>query len=264
MLFCKVPKSGQVETSGPAVIERGGLADEILHLTSDAGSHDVFAEVVAYVAAGVRQSIGMLPRLREQQKASGFERRRCYDHHLGADGIVLHRLGINEMHAAGFARLRIDRDFANHRIGAQRQVARIRGRINQAGGRVERGVNVAPAFAFAGAASKATGAVLVVLQAVGGDARTILGQDPAHFLHALLEVELGAVQFGRTLKYAVGQIRKVFLYAGDAEVQIHLVIIRSEVAIADWPIFSVTIAALGFEIVVGKPQRQTSPDVRLA
>ena len=168
------------------------------------------------------------------------------------------------MHAAGFARLRVDRDFANHCIGAQRQVAGIRGRVDQAGGRVECGMNVAAAFAFTGAASKATAAILVVLQSVGGDARAVLGQDPAHFLHALLEGDLGAVQFGGALKYAVGKIRKVFLHPGDAEVQIHLVVVRSQIAVADGPIFSVPIAALGLEIVIGKPQRQTSPDVCLA
>src|ERR1700730_428304 len=125
-------------------------------------------------------------------------------------------------------------------------------------------MNVAAALAFTRAASKAAAAVLVVLQPVGGDARAVLGQDPAHLLHALLEGDLGAVQFGGALKYAVGKIRKVFLHSGDAEVQVHLVVVRSQIAVADWPIFSIAIAALGLEIVIGKPKRQTAPAVCLA
>ena len=125
-------------------------------------------------------------------------------------------------------------------------------------------MNVATALAFTGATSKATAAILVVLQSVAGDARAVLGEDPAHFLKALLERDFGAVQFGGTLKNAVGKIGKVFLHAGDAEVQVHLVVIRSKVAVADRPIFSIAVAALGLEIVVGEPQRQASPDVCLA
>src|SRR5882724_2669312 len=125
-------------------------------------------------------------------------------------------------------------------------------------------MNITAAFAFTGAAAKATAAILVVLQSVAGDAGTILGEDTAHFLQALLEGDFGTVQLGGTLKYAVGKIRKVFLHPGDAEVQIYLVIVRSKIAIADGPIFSVTIAALCLEIVIGEPERQTSPDVRLA
>ena len=136
--------------------------------------------------------------------------------------------------------------------------------IDQAGGRVKCGMNVAAAFAFTGAASKATAAILVVLQPVGGDAGAVLGEHAAHFLQALLERDLGAVQFGGTLKYAVGKIGKIFLHAGDAEVQVHLVVIGSEVAVADGPVFTVTVAALGLEIVIGEPERQASPDICLA
>ena len=185
MLFREIAEPGQVKASGTAVIECGRLAHEILRLADDAGPHDVLAEIVADVAAGIRQSIGVQPRFREQEQARGFQRRSGHDDHSGADVVVLHGFGVDEVHAAGLAGLGIDRDFADHCIGAQRQVAGIRGRINQAGGRVKCGMNVATAFAFTGAASQTTAAIFVVLQSVAGNAGAILGERPAHFLQAL-------------------------------------------------------------------------------
>ena len=138
------------------------------------------------------------------------------------------------------------------------------GRINQAGRRVERGMNVATTLAFAGSAAETTAAIFIVLQSVAGDACAVLRERPAHFLQALLEREFRTVELGRTLKNAVGKIGEVFLYARNAEIQIHLVVIRSEIAVADRPVFAESIPTLGLEIVVGKPERQTSPDIGLA
>src|SRR5438132_1417696 len=67
--------------------------------------------------------------------------------------------------------------------------------------------------------------------------------------------------FQRPQKYAVGKMRQVLLHAHDAEIQIHLVVVRGDVAIADRPIFAETVATLGLEVVVGEAQRQPSPDI---
>ena len=56
-------------------------------------------------------------------------------------------------------------------------------------------------------------------------------------------------------------MRQVLLHAHDAEIQIHLVVVRGDVAIADRPIFAETVATLGLEVVVGEAQRQPSPDI---
>src|SRR5438876_36093 len=72
------------------------------------------------------------------------------------------------MHAAGFACLRIYRNFAHHCVGAQAQIRRVHRGIDQAGRRVKRGMNVASAFAFTGAAPVAPAAIFVVLQSCAG------------------------------------------------------------------------------------------------
>ena len=104
----------------------------------------------------------------------------------------------------------IDRDFADYRVGAEGQVAGVVGGIDQAGGRIERGVNVATALALAGAAAETAAAIFVVLQAVGGDAGAILREHAAHFLQCLAQRDFGAVQFRGALEDAVGQMRQIF------------------------------------------------------
>ena len=106
MLLGKIAEPGQVKASRAAVIECGRLADEILRLAGDAGSHNMLAEIVTHVAAGICQSVGIQPRFREQEQASGFERRSGHDDHLGADVVVLHGLRVDEVHSAGLAGLR--------------------------------------------------------------------------------------------------------------------------------------------------------------
>jgi len=97
------------------------------------------------------------------------------------------------MDAGGFAGLGIDGDFTDYRVGAQRQVAGVVGRIDQAGGGIESGVNVASALAFAGSSSITAAAILIVLEAVGGDSGAVLGKDATHLLQALLQRDFGAV-----------------------------------------------------------------------
>src|ERR1700730_626265 len=125
-------------------------------------------------------------------------------------------------------------------------------------------MNVTPAVPIAGAATEATAAILVVLQPVARDPSSVLRDHAIHFLQTLLECGFGAVQFGGTLKYAVRKIREVFLHPGDAQIQIHLVVVRGDVVVTDGPVFSISVAALGLEIIVGEPEREPPPDIRLA
>src|SRR4029077_4607745 len=105
----------------------------------------------------------------------GLQRGGSEDHNFCADRVVLHGLVVDEVHATGFARLRVNGDFTHHGVGAQRQIPSVHSRVDQAGGRVEGGMNVAAAFALASAAAVTAAAIFVVLQAVGGDAGAILG-----------------------------------------------------------------------------------------
>src|SRR5579883_2761520 len=60
MFLREVSETGEIEASGPAVIERGGLADKTLLLAGDAGTHDVLAEIVADMPAGIGKTVRML------------------------------------------------------------------------------------------------------------------------------------------------------------------------------------------------------------
>src|SRR5207245_2468487 len=116
----------------------------------------------------------------------------------------------------------------------------------------------------AGTPAETLAAVPIVLQAVGGDAGTIGRQDPSRFLEALAQLDLADVEPGGSLKQAVRQMRQVFLDAGDAEIKIHLVVIRSDVLVGDGPVLTVAVVRFGLEVVVGQAERQPAPDVGLA
>src|SRR4051812_1430568 len=68
----------------------------------------------------------------------------------------------------------------------------------------------------------------------------------------------------RTLEQTIGQIRQVLLHPFDSEIQIHLVIIGSDIAVSDGPILAITVPVFGLEFVVGKAQRQPPPNICLS
>src|SRR5712691_2693299 len=125
-------------------------------------------------------------------------------------------------------------------------------------------MDVATAFAFTCAAAVTAAAIFIVLEAVGGDASAILGEDAAHFGEAVFQGDFGAVQPGGALEDAVRKMRQIFFHAGDAEIEVDLVVVRGDVAVADGPILAVAVAALGLEVEVGKAKGEASPDVGLS
>ena len=52
--------------------------------------------------------------------------------------------------------------------------------------------------------------------------------------------------------------------ARDAEVEVHLVVIRRDVRVGDRPVLAVAVVALRLEVEVGEPEGEASPDVALA
>ncbi len=59
-------------------------------------------------------------------------------------------------------------------------------------------------------------------------------------------------------------MRQVLLVAGDAEVEVDLVVVGLDVGVGDRPVFAEAIVGLALEVVVGEPQRQAPPDIGLA
>src|SRR5260370_36779574 len=129
---------------------------------------------------------------------------------------------------------------------------------------MERRGEVGTGFGFGGVGAVTAAAIFVVLEAVGSHAGAILGKDAAHFGEAVFERDFGAIQLGGALKDAVGKMREIFFDAGDAEIEIELVVVRRDVAVADGPIFAVAVAAFGLEVVVRKAESEASPNVGLS
>ena len=211
VLLRKVSETRQVKAAGTAVVESRWFANEIFGATRDAWAHDVFAEVVAHVSAGVCQAVRVQPGFGEQEKARGLERGSGHNDNLGLDGVILLRFRIDEVNAAGFAGLRIDDDFTDDGIGAQRKVAGVHRGVNQAGWRVEGGMDVATTLTLTGAAAIATAAIFVVLEAVGGDPGAVYCVRTRPIFRRLSGGHFGAVQLGGTLENAVGRLRRFSL-----------------------------------------------------
>src|SRR5262249_50761947 len=78
-LFRKVAETGEIEATWTAVVQGAPLADEILDQRGDARPHQMLAEVVSHMIAGVADSVGVLARLRKQHQARRFQRG-CAEH----------------------------------------------------------------------------------------------------------------------------------------------------------------------------------------
>ena len=173
----------------------------------------------------------MLRGARQQQQAGGFERRRGHDHDLRLGLVALARGAVEEGDAPRPAGVLVDQDLMRGRVGPDRQVPGVHRWVDEPGGRVEHRVDIAPAPPLAGTPAVAPAPIPVVLQAVGSDAGAIGGQDPSCFLQALAQLHLTEVELRGTLKLAVRQVRQVLLDAGNAEVEVDLVVIRLQVGV---------------------------------
>ena len=66
----------------------------------------------------------------------------------------------------------------------------------------------------------------------------------------------------RRLELAVGQLRHVLRHAGDADVVLDEVVVRSEVRVVDRPVLAVAVERLALEILLAQAVALASPDVR--
>src|SRR5256886_14736613 len=110
-------------------------------------------------------------------------------------------------------------------VGPHRQMSRVHRGINEPGGRIEYGMDIAPAGpSIAGAPAVTLAPILVVLQPVGGDAGAIRRQDLSRLLHALAQLHLTPVELRGTLELAGRQVRQGLLASGDAGGAVDLVV----------------------------------------
>ena len=181
MLVLQVAEARDVEPAGPAVIERARLADEILHQPDHARAHQVLAEIVADVAARVADAVRVRAAISTAAEPRRLERRGREDHDLPLRLVRSSRLRVDERDAARLAGVRIDEHLARRRVRPQREMPGVQRRVDQTGGRVERGVDVAAArAAVARAAAEAPAPILVVLQAIRRHAGAVRREHAVH------------------------------------------------------------------------------------
>ena len=173
-------------------------------------------------------------------------------------------LRIDERNPTRLAGLRVHQHLMRDRIGAQREVAGVHRGVDQPGRRIERGVDVAATGTPATRAAPEALAAVLVFHTVRRDAGAIRRQRPPHLLETLAQLHLGGGQLVGALEQAVGEMRQVLLVAGDAEVQVHLVVVRLEIGVGDRPVFPIAVVRFALEVVVGEAEREAAPDVRLA
>src|SRR5437879_12831455 len=81
----QIAKTREIKPAGPAIVHCAGLAHHIFHDSRDAWPHNVLAEVVPQVPAGIADAVRIPRGLREQNQSRGLEhgcRQRNY-HDLG-------------------------------------------------------------------------------------------------------------------------------------------------------------------------------------
>src|SRR5437879_4382356 len=143
----QIAKTREIKPAGPAILHRAGLAHHIFHDSRDAWPHNVLAEVVPQVPAGIADAVRIQRGLREQHQSRGLERGCRQHNYLGLGFVSLTGIRVDESYAASFAADRIHRNSSRGGIGAKREVARIERRENQTGGRIECRMNIATAGA---------------------------------------------------------------------------------------------------------------------
>ena len=80
----------------------------------------------------------------------------------------------------------------------------------------------------------------------------------------LADLHLGGGQPGGPLEDRVGQVGQVLLHPGDAEVEVHLVVVGGHVGVGDRPVLAVAVVGLALEVVVREAEGEAAPDGGLA
>ena len=198
MLVRDVAEARNVEAARPAVVERSRLAHQVFHQAGHAGPHHVLAEVVADMVAGVADPVRVMPDFDSSSSRADSSVEAATHHRLSPSASNVRPLRRRRTPRRAPCRSWIDQDLARDGVGSQRQVPGVHRRIDETGGRIEGGVDVAPARAAAArAASEAPAAVLVVLQPVGRHAGTVGRENAVHLLQRVAQRHFGAVQPGR-------------------------------------------------------------------
>ena len=116
--------------------------------------------------------------------------------------------------------------------------------------------------AFARSAVMARPAAIERTREVGG---TRQRRGAAEFLlDPIAKERLLARERHRRLELAVGKMLQPFCHAGDADIFLDQIVVRSEIAVSERPVFVVAILGGRLEIRVAETQTNASPNVRAA
>ena len=257
MLVLDVAEARHVGSDRTPVVEGRLGADPLRDEPAAARPHGVLAEVGAEQPGRVAHPLRVPRRLRVEQDARGVEATRAEHDHRGLELHHLARVRVDDAHAAGAPGGPVEDHLGDHGIGTDGQVPAVAGRVDEGGRGMEVGVDVAPSSAAA--APEAAGAVLVVQEPVGGDARAAGDVVPAHRRDGPLEGDLDAVELARPLEDAVRHLVEPFLRARAAEEDVHLVVIGLDVVVGDRPVDVVAVHAGRLELLRPVAQRARGP-----
>src|SRR5262249_48676289 len=147
----------------------------------------------------------------QQEQARGFQRRCAQKNGFALGLVTLAGDAIEKRDAAGFAGGAVNRYLVDGGIGADSEVAGVAGGVDEAGGGIESGMDVAAAGPAATGAATETFTAVLVFDSVGGDARAVGCDQAAHLFERLAESHFGGGEAIGTLENTVGQVGKPFL-----------------------------------------------------
>ncbi|EEF25498.1 conserved hypothetical protein, partial [Ricinus communis] len=236
-----------------AVLETGDLREHAHARVVD----EVAPQHVAVVADAVRVQRA----LRLQQDLQGAVRGRIQEDHLRAKAQALARLRIDDAHAGGLLRLRVDVDRFHDAVRADREQARLlRGRQRGAQ-RAE--IRAERAAAVADVAPLARAAAVQRFRQVGHAADRHAAVLPLR-LDGALEVFFQRRHLERRQVVPVGEVRQPFRRAAHADEFFHVRVPRFQVRVADRPVIAVPVAFILQEVVRAPAVRLAAPRERAA
>ena len=256
----EIAEAGDVDADGLVGAGEGFLVAEFGEIAAAAAAADVGGEVVAERAAGIGEAGGMLARAGVEEDARGFLRLGAEDYGAGGEFVRFFCDAVDVEEAAGAIGGGVHEDFVDHGVGDEFAFAGFERVGNGGEGGVEIGVRDATAFTGAAVMARAA-AVDGLCEICGAGERD--GATEFCFNAFAENYFLARERHGR-LELAVGQVLEAFGHAGDADVFFDDVVVRSDVGVADGPVFAVAVVRGGFEILIAEAEADAAPDVGAA
>ena len=210
-------------------------------------------EILPDDSARVCEAVRKLRRLRVEHQARGLARARGKHDHARISVPLGAALRIDVRHAAGEPAI-VQRDFAGHRVGDERQSSRLERRRDQHIGRREIRVRLAAAAALPAVVTRHSAIVRL------RDHREARGNAPdVEPVGRVLHHQLVAARRWRRQKIAARMVRQIVVVAEDSDQLVDAIVVGSEIRVCDRPVVTQPIATLRPEILGAEAKRDAPP-----